>query len=262
VALAGGDDALKAKAEHGLAAISDAAPETRASPAFLRALFDDFATTFDDQLVNDLDYRVPALVARAARDRRPTDGYDVALDAGCGTGLLGLEALAVARLVGADVSSKMCAAARARTWDDGSKVYDAVFEGDLLDADLYKAALAPPSDDDPTSANHLKADLVAAADVLCYFGDLTAILARWADAIRPGGDAIFTVEALDDDCRSWVLEPSGRYAHSKAHVAATAAAAGFDVVQADPIVARLERGLPVRAFLVVLEKTQRASSSS
>ncbi|KAJ8602972.1 hypothetical protein CTAYLR_001585 [Chrysophaeum taylorii] len=242
VELASGDETLKAKAEHALAAVSRDLDKTRASPAFVRALFDDFASTFDEQLVGDLAYKVPELLAAKARARRR---YDLALDAGCGTGLLGLSGLAVSTLYGADISAKMCEAARRRVRSDGAKVYDAVLEGDLLDPQLYLALGDRP-------------DLVAAADVLCYFGDLKPLLSMWATALLPGGDIIFTVESLDDDddddAGPWRLAASGRYAHSRAHVDATAASLGLLLVDADPVVARLERGQPVNATLYVLHK--------
>lgn len=252
LALSGGDARLRAKAEHALAAVRHE-PTKRASPAFVRALFDEFASTFDEQLLNDLDYHVPELLAERARERRPESGYDVALDAGCGTGLLGVSGLAVARLVGADISSKMCAASRAREWADGTKVYNLVLEGDLLDPELYVEALG----------GNARFDLIAAADVLCYFGDLEPILALWAAALGPGGDAIFTVEALPEkSALPWELASSGRYAHSTDHVRQAAQKAGLELAAASSIVARLERGEPVQATLVVLHKRAPATTAA
>lgn len=251
--LAGGDMKLRAKAEHGLAAVEHDARRTRASPTFVRALFDDFAATFDDQLVQDLNYKVPEIVAERAAARRP-DGYELALDAGCGTGLLGVAGLAVAKLVGADVSAKMCQVARDRRWPDGTNVYDAVVEGDLLDPSLYdRLAL----DDQP--------DLVAAADVLCYFGDLQPLFDLWLRVLKPDGDLLFTVETLHPDSEhadlDWELAASGRYAHATTYVKAAAAKAGFETLDAQPVVARLERGKPVDATLFLLHKPGRPADA-
>lgn len=242
VNLAESDPKLRAKAEHALAAVRHSKSTKRASPAFVKALFDDFASTFDEQLINDLEYHVPELLAERARQRRPETGYDLALDAGCGTGLLGSSGLAVGSLVGADVSSKMCQAARDRRFQDGTPVYDKVVEGDLLDPSLYG------------SLDESGCDLVAAADVLCYFGDLEPVLALWQQTLKPGGDAIFTVETLEGGGALWELTTSGRYAHSADHVKTAAEAVGFKLDDAQPIVARKERGEPVEATLYVLHK--------
>ena len=93
------------QAEHMLAATLAEAPGqpdpeagrgrrlSKASPAFVTALFDDFADTFDSQLAA-LKYAVPELLGAAARRhvaaRRGGRPYTSALDAGCGTGLAGL----------------------------------------------------------------------------------------------------------------------------------------------------------------------------
>lgn len=251
VALAGRDHKLKVMAEHALAAVKhDGMSKTRASPAFVRALFDEFAATFDEQLLNDLDYHVPELLADSARRRMRSDGYKVALDAGCGTGLLGLSGLPVSQLVGADLSTKMCQAARMRRFANGTPVYDTVIEGDLLDPQLYMQALG----------ENKYFDLIAAADVLCYFGDLRPLLALWSAALKPDGDAIFTVEALSCANPAWELTSSGRYAHSTAHVAEAAQEAGLTLVETQPIVARLERGEPVNSTLCVLHKKVSAAA--
>ena len=99
-------------------------------------------------------------------------------------------------------------------------------------------------------------DLVAAADVLCYFGDLDTVLRLWAAHTAPGGDAIFSCErVVDDDFDGdWKLGPSGRYAHRPAYVGLVAEAAGFDLVSATDIVPRIENGNDVPGTIYVLNK--------
>ena len=92
----------------------------------MRALFDDFAPTFDDQLQNVLQYKAPALIASKCAARGP---YAAAFAAGCGTGLLGPPLRdSVERLVGADLSQNMVDKARELG------CYDSLLVGDLLDA--------------------------------------------------------------------------------------------------------------------------------
>ena len=103
--LKGGDFPLAQHALDALATREGAAAPDRASPAFVRALFDDFAPTFDDQLQNVLQYKAPELIAAKCAARGP---YAAAFDAGCGTGLLGPPLRNhVKRLVGADLSQNM-----------------------------------------------------------------------------------------------------------------------------------------------------------
>ena len=211
----------------------------------MRALFDDFAPTFDAQLVDTLMYRAPEMVAAAAGDRvmgaRNGTPYGATLDAGCGTGLLGppLREFVDGPLVGADLSGNMVELAR-DVAINGTPVYDALAVGDLTDIGLYANLSAGPY------------DLVAAADVLVYFGVLDEVLAIWADHLAPGGDVIFTCERMLGDGGDWVLGPSGRYAHRPEYVEAAAAAAGLALVSATDVVPRVENGEDVPGTLYVL----------
>ena len=136
------------------------------------------------------------------------------------------------------VTCEMCSRFRSvPSWSRELGCYDALLVGDLLDASLYDEAF----------------DLIAAADVLCYFGDLASILERWHGALAPGGDCVFSCERAPGD--TWVLGASGRYAHAVDYVRATASNAGFSVVSAEDIVPRVENGNDVPGTLYVLSKS-------
>jgi tetratricopeptide (TPR) repeat protein len=111
----------------GRAPISDAPPG-----AFVEALFDQYAPTFDKALVEKLDYRVPRLlfdvIGRTGQAR-----FAHAVDLGCGTGLMGerLRPL-VDKLEGCDISAAMLKKAETKG------VYDRLFK-----ADLQSLALPP-----------------------------------------------------------------------------------------------------------------------
>ena len=122
--------------------------------------------------------------------------------------------------------------------------YDALAVGDLNDKTCYA---------DPAVAAAAPYDLVAAADVLCYFGALDDVLALWAGILRPGGDCIFSCERAPGD-REWLLGPTGRYAHSPSYVAAAAARAGLSCASTTDIVPRVENGEAVPGTLYVLQK--------
>jgi predicted TPR repeat methyltransferase len=174
------------------------------SPAeYIVENFDAFAKSFDAKLVGVLGYDVPeklcALVRSAAREGDAGQSGDV-LDIGCGTGLCGPFLRPLARtLHGVDLSSKMLELAAARG------VYDTLEREDIV-AYLARAAA--------------RFDVVVAADVLIYFGDLSAVMAETAKALRGGGLFALSTEFHEGD--GYRLQTSGRFAHSPDYVKRTA----------------------------------------
>ena len=207
------------------------------SPAYVRALFDDYAPRFERHLVEGLGYVGPQLV-RDALPRAP-ERFAVALDLGCGTGLMGeVVRDRVDHLTGIDLSPGMLALARTKT-ARGRPLYERLVEGDVA------AALA----DLPEAS----ADLCLAADVLIYVADLASFLAGVGRVLRPGGLGAFTVQSHDGP--GSVLGEDGRYAHADAHLAATAAVSGLERLAARPAEVRREGGRPVPGRVVVLRRT-------
>ncbi|MFS8036535.1 tetratricopeptide repeat protein [Xanthobacter sp. AM11] len=219
-------------ARHHFAALTGAAVPARAADAYVEGVFDAFAETFEASL-GRLAYRAPALVAaEVARHLPPPDGTRTVLDAGCGTGLAApLLKPYAARLDGMDLSAGMLERAAARG------LYD-----HLEKAEITAAIAARPG----------AYDLIVCADTLCYFGDLVAVLAAAACALRKGGLFVFTVEALEGaDAPAFRLHPGhGRYAHAPSHVHAAAIAAGLDVAALRPEDLRMEGAEPVRGLVV------------
>ena len=212
---------------HHLAACTGQAVPERADDAYVQALFDGFASSFDAKLAF-LQYRAPELVAQAIARRLAPAGALRVLDAGCGTGLCGpLLKPYAARLVGVDLSAQMLERARAHP------EYDELVQGELT---AYLAA-------------HPGAyDLVASADTLCYFGELRGVCAAAAGALAPGGCFVFTVESHEEPVPAR-LRPHGRYSHHRDHVEAALAAAGFEAAELQAVVLRSEAGTPVQGWL-------------
>jgi predicted TPR repeat methyltransferase len=218
-------------ARHMLAACSGRDVPPRASDAFVELTFDSFAASFDAKLAK-LQYRAPALVAEmlGQSDVEPSKSLDV-LDAGCGTGLCGpLIAPYARRLVGVDLSARMLAQARARN------VYDELIKRELT------ACLG-----DVASAF----DVIVSADTLVYFGPLEDVVAASADALRPGGLLIFTVEESigDGSDAEYSISPNGRYRHRRRYLEHVLADAELwpEIVPAE---LRLEAGEPVPGLVV------------
>jgi len=94
-------------------------------------------------------------------------------------------------------------------------------------------------------------DVVVSADTLCYFGALEGVAGAARAALRPGGQLVFTVEALpEDDGASHRLLPHGRYAHARPYLRAVLDGAGFVRQRIGADVLRSEGGLPVHGWLV------------
>jgi predicted TPR repeat methyltransferase len=201
---------------------------------YVRALFDDYADRFDAHLTGPLAYRGPDLIM-AAIDRVAGPGrrFGLTLDAGCGTGLMAeLLRPCAERLEGCDLSARMLARAAARG------LYDALVQADLV------SWLA----NQPGQA----ADLVVAADVFVYLGDLTPALASAAAALRPGGLCAFSVQAHKGT--GFRLGEDKRFHHSRAHVAQAAASVGFTVRRVGEASTRRDAGLPVPGLVCVLAR--------
>ncbi len=216
---------------HMLAACSGRDVPERASDGFVEKTFDSFAASFDSKLAKLL-YKAPTLVAGMLADSslEASKSLDV-LDAGCGTGLCGpLIAPYARRLVGVDLSARMLAQAQAR------KVYD----------ELYKVELTAYLRDCPGSF-----DVIVSADTLVYFGPLQGVVVASADALRPGGRLIFTVEQLLDagSEAGYSISHHGRYSHSREYLERVIAEANLrpEIVPAE---LRLEAGDPVPGFVV------------
>ncbi len=165
----------------------------RAPADYVTAQFDAFADRFDHQLVEMLGYSGPADLAALLLPHRSK--FDRVLDLGCGTGLaMPVLAPLGGAVTGVDLSSGMLARAAARGG------YEALVQAEALTFLTEHPATF---------------DLVFAADVLIYFGDLAAVFTAVGRALRPGGYFAFSTERGEAD---WTLLSSGRFAHGDAYV--------------------------------------------
>ena len=231
---AGGDPERIAYARAALGA----GPPVAASPeSYVRDLFDGYADGFEAHLVSRLQYRIPEVIAELLGRVGTGTGLDV-LDAGCGTGLCGpYLAEHARRLDGVDLSERMLAHARRRG------CYHR-----LACAELIAHLDAHPE----------TWDLIVAADVVIYFGDLGPLCAAVHRALRPGGRFVFSTE--DTEQGPVVLNRTRRFAHSRAHVAQ--AAGGLRILVDEAVTARRERGEDVRSRLVLLERPPASATGS
>lgn len=206
-----------------------AAPTPDAPPsAYVRDLFDAYADDFESALVDRLGYRAPAHIAAALDCVAPGWRFVHGLDLGCGTGLMA-EALAgrVARLDGVDLSPAMVAKARAKG----------------LYADLRVAELVAD-----LSQPRGPYDLLLAADVFCYLGDLAPVLK--AARNRATDDAVLAF-SVERGAEGFQLADSLRYRHGADYLAATLAGAGWTDALLMPAPLRRDRGEDIAGLVVI-----------
>jgi len=210
--------------------------------AYVRRLFDQQAASFDETLLQRLDYRGPAVLLEAVRNVAGTGlRFGSMLDLGCGTGLGGAAFRPhVDWLVGVDISPAMVAKARSKGLYDRLAVLDLLH---FLDSDAQSQA---------------RYDLVVAADVFVYASDLGAIAAASACVLSPDGLFAFTVETHAGD--GAVLQQTLRYAHGAAHVRTAIADAGLNLQVLNRAVTRKEKGVPVPSLVVVAAGSGRERS--
>lgn len=244
----GGNDRAMACYSAGLQAFPDSAvlrhmldaaagtTTARAPDDYVRSHFDDFACIFDRLLLQDLNYRIPEVLSLALRDipAVPHSGL-VILDLGCGTGLCGVAMRDIAaHLTGIDLSPRMLAKARERG------VYDELVETDIS-AYLEQCAAE-------------QFDLILAADVFIYIGDVAGILEQSARVLRHGGALAFSIETNPRPDSDYALEPSGRYSQSSGYIRRLAAQYGYAELKCLEQTIRLESGKPVAGQVYVLGK--------
>ena len=201
-------------------------------PEVVANIFDAYAERFDEHLVGALNYRAHEAVVALLRAHSPVASPDI-LDLGCGTGLVGA-ALSppFGRLVGVDLSRAMLERARARN------VYSELHHGELVTH--------------LTSCLDSSIDVVTAADVFVYIGDLRPGFCEIARVLRQCGIAVISLEAGADS--GFQVLPSGRFAHHRDYLKNEASHAGLELLELTEPQLRHQQGAPVASYLVCLQR--------
>jgi len=213
------------------------AGEIPASPPehYIRELFDQYAGHFDDHLTKVLRYAIPEQIAQTVGPCLAHDQLD-SLDLGCGTGLCAGWLRSCSRtLTGVDLSQNMLnQAARLHLYDHLICAEITAFLGTV----------------------ERQADLIIAADVLVYLGDLQPVFQGVEQALRSGGLFCFSVEdsGYSDRALDYLLQTSSRYAHSEAYLKALAAQCGFRLKSLQRQTGRAENHANSPAIIVLLQK--------
>jgi predicted TPR repeat methyltransferase len=206
-----------------LAAMNKSATVLQPPRAYVQNLFDQYANDFEQHLVGQLGYCGHEVLIEQLPHACP-DHFESVLDLGCGTGLCAkILRLRSQHLTGVDLAPAMIEKSKQTT------LYD-----DLVVSDVHEYL----------SSITKQFDLVVAADVFIYVGELERLFALLAQRMAKRGWLAFTVE-LPTDKSALQLMPSLRYAHSVQYVQAVAQRHGFQVIKEKQAPIRVHNGLPM-----------------
>jgi predicted TPR repeat methyltransferase len=201
---------------------------------YVEALFDSYAEGFDKHLVGTLGYRTPWLIAELLLGTAPPADkrWRHALDLGCGTGLMGpLLAPHCETVDGVDLSTLMLQKAAALG------CYRHLRHGEVVEHLQHSTE---------------RYQLVVAADVFVYIGDLDGVFAGVARVLDAGGTFAFSVE--EAAAPRFELRASSRYAHAEGYLRRLAAAHGFAVQALQRMTLRHEQRQPIGGLLLALSR--------
>lgn len=218
-----------------------AATEIDSIPSsYVASLFDQYASHFDESLVEDLCYRAPQLI-KEALDNVGFEAKDATiLDLGCGTGLTAdLFYHHATWIEGVDISSEMIAQARQK------KLYHQLHVSDIHDF-LERAG-------------DLSYQLVLAADVLVYIGDLSGVMKGVAKHLASDGVFAFTCQKHDGE--GLVLGADHRFSHSQEYLESVIKESGLVIRSLYQSSSRQDRGKDVDGWVCVVEKASELITS-
>jgi predicted TPR repeat methyltransferase len=229
-------------AKHMLEALN-ATPATNAPPQeYVASLFDQYAGYYNKHVTTALQYKVPQLLRNAmSKFITATSPQRYVLDLGCGTGLCGIYFRDLARvLIGIDLSLSMLAQAKTLSG------YDGLCCGNILET--------------IPGLNQQCFDLIIAADVFVYIGDLDLIFTMINSALQQNGQLAFTIEEQNIN-NTFTLQNTGRYSHSIQYINDLAAKHGFIIETNESIVPRLQNESPIDGRLYIMRKFNDSTSS-
>ena len=217
-------------AKHMLAALTGETTET-APRGYVEGLFDNYAAKFESSLVDNLEYKIPRVIAEIIIKDSKFDLLGSIMDLGCGTGLFGVEINQFCKhLEGVDLSAKMLDKAKEKS------VYNKLVKQDIVDY-LSNASL--------------NFDYFVSTDVFIYIGDLSDVFRLIKSRNKTGGKLAFSTEHYDGD--GFFLEQSGRYAHSKKYIEGLCKTFGYELRHFETQALRKEQNQYISGGLYLLD---------
>ena len=185
---------------------------------YVEKLFNGFAESFNDTLLNKLEYNLPFLVNEIILNlSAEREIFDKVIDLGCGTGISGKGLKAFSgNLTGIDLSEKMIAKAKELN------IYDSLIVGDIVEI---------------LNSSKDKYDLLIALDVLIYIGEVKALFKAVRCCCNINSFFIFSVETKIGN--GYSLLKTARYSHSESYIL-NSASEDFNLIESQEVKLRKE----------------------
>ncbi len=218
-------------ARHMFNSLSGKTPDS-APLEYVETVFDNYADNFEKSLVEKLHYKTPSLLKELYLRHFSNDPEKNCLDLGCGTGLAGLEFRSYcSSLTGLDISEKMLQKAADKN------IYDNLVKDDILhylqvSSDVF--------------------DMILAADVFTYLGDLSPIFFECTARSSTGALLLFSVEESTAD--QFELKATGRFGHSLDYIRKLSKDHGWTLKEVSSSQLRQDKGNWINGHLLLLEK--------
>ncbi len=221
--------------QHILHAIRGDAVPTEAPSQYVSHLFDEYAAVYDKHLTEHLDYQVPNMLYQAVITALNPQEHSLSiLDLGCGTGLAGVAFAPIAKtLVGMDLSESMLEIAEKR------QLYQRLIHGSITE-----------------NLNDLGCfDLVIAADVFPYIGDLSALFEKIHELLNPNGVLAFSIEKTAK--ADFILQKNIRYAHHIEYITRLADTYQFEIIALESAILRKQHHQNVDGYITILKALEK-----
>lgn len=215
---------------HILAALTQSTSPAKAPNSYAKHLFDQYAPHYEKHLTEYLRYQAPEKLRTTFDLENAEDRTSLTIiDLGCGTGLMGAAFQDLAnRLIGIDISKPMLEQAQAKG------IYQQLLEGDIIE----------------TLPSTEKADLIIAAELFNYFGDLKNLINMIANQLKTKGQLLFTIETGHQ--YPYHLNQSIRYNHHPDYIKELLTEK-FTIQRFDNIVLRKQQQDDVEGHVILAE---------
>jgi predicted TPR repeat methyltransferase len=208
----------------------------KAPEDYVKNLFDNYAVQYNEHLCKELKYSLPerigALLETLPSVTKELKTNKSALDLGCGTGLLGSYLKPYfPKICGVDLSQKMLDIAKK------TEYYDQLFCDDI------QSFLLNTSE---------QFELITAAEVFEYCGDLSTLFFEIAHHLKPQGLFVFSIESTQE--KDFTLQETARFAHNSEYIHRLAKQSNLTILEEIPLSARLQNNQPLSSRLFLLER--------
>ncbi|HIQ36459.1 MAG TPA: tetratricopeptide repeat protein [Desulfocapsa sulfexigens] len=221
-------------AKHMLYSLTGVTPDN-APLDYVESVFDNYADDFEHSLVENLQYKTPMALYDLYCDYYHGVALTTCLDLGCGTGLAGEHFKhCCSELIGVDISQKMLDVAREKN------LYNELVKNDIISF---------------LQTKEHKYDLIVAADVFTYMGDLENVFKECCTVSKASGILLFSVEETDNiNNKTFNLKQTGRFGHSVEYIETLCKQTGWTIIDHKISKLRQDKGEWIKGHLFILQQ--------